>query len=253
MKKETAKKILQETETGYDTIAQKFSQTRKRFWGELEFIANYTQDGSKVLDFGCGNGRLLELLAIKNPQYFGTDVSQKLLDFAQNKYQDINTEFDSESESNSDKASKRQFIKLNPSQESLAFADNFFNAVYSIAVFHHFPSRAYRQTWTQELYRVTASEGHVVVTVWNLWQSRYFKNIWQNWKNKLLGKSELDWNDCEISFTDNSGVKIQRFHHAFTKCELKKLFKKAGFTIEKCEVIAGRNIVLVGKKEKTSF
>jgi hypothetical protein len=51
-----------------------------------------------------------------------------------------------------------------------------------------------------------------------------------------------------ISFTDNQGNKFQRFHHAFTKRELKRLFKDAGFKIERCEVIDGRNIVLIGKK-----
>lgn len=95
-----------------------------------------------------------------------------------------------------------------------------------------------------------------------IWQRKYIKNIFKNWLSKIQAISggstsireveppcaELDWNDCMISFTDNQGNKFQRFHHAFTKKELKKLFKNAGFEIEKCEIIDGRNIVLVGRK-----
>jgi 2-polyprenyl-3-methyl-5-hydroxy-6-metoxy-1,4-benzoquinol methylase len=232
MKKETAEKILNETELGYDLISNKFSQTRKHFWRGLEFISNYTHDGDKIFDFGCGNGRLLELFEKKSIQYFGADVSQKLIDYANGAYAKENV----------------TFSKLNPNQTSLAFQNGFFNTIYSIAVFHHFPSRKYRQDVALELFKKTHENGHIIVTVWYLWQQRYFKNIMQNWLAKVRGESALDWNDCEISFTDNQGIKFQRFHHAFTKRELKKLFKNAGFKIEKCEVIDGRNILLIGKK-----
>ncbi|MEI8343732.1 MAG: methyltransferase domain-containing protein [Candidatus Moraniibacteriota bacterium] len=230
MKKETAKKILQETEAGYDLISQKFSQTRKHFWRGLEFSSDYCKEDDNVLDFGCGNGRLLELLAEKSVQYYGVDVSQKLIELAKQKYPE-NT-----------------FSKINPSETRLEFEDNYFNAIFSIAVFHHFPSKKYRQEVARELYAKTKNGGRIIVTVWYLFQERYFKNILKNWFAKLQGKSQLDWNDCEISFTDNQGKKFQRFHHAFTKRELQKLFQEVGFEIEKCEIVNNRNILLVGRK-----
>ncbi|MFA6973775.1 MAG: class I SAM-dependent methyltransferase [Parcubacteria group bacterium] len=231
MQKKIINKILGETEDGYDLVADKFSQTRKHFWRGLEFIKDYVQAGDRVLDFGCGNGRLLELFVDKKIEYVGVDVSQKLLDLAKNRY-------------NSESAT---FLKIVPGQITLPFPDNYFNAVYSIAVFHHLPT-AHAARMAQELQRVTKSGGHVVVTVWNLWQRKYLKNILQNWRAKLLGKSDLDWNDCFISFKDNQGEIFPRYHHAFTRGELRKLFSAAGFGREKCEISGRRNILFVGRK-----
>lgn len=245
MKREIAEKILQETEQGYDLISDKFSQTRKHFWRGLEFIADYAKDGDKVLDFGCGNGRLLELLKDKNIDYLGVDVSEKLIDIAKAKYPD-----------------KTDNFRKISSSDSLPLPDNSFNTVFSVAVFHHFPSKKYRRDIIKELYRTTKKDGYVVITVWNLWQKKYIKNIIDNWLNKIylsfggsffIGEAGspkwLDWNDCNITFRDNQGKVFNRYHHAFSKCELKNLFKKAGFKIEKCENVGGRNIVLIAKKK----
>ncbi|MDD5464178.1 MAG: methyltransferase domain-containing protein [Candidatus Moranbacteria bacterium] len=233
MEKEIAERILNETEVGYDLISKKFSETRKHFWRGLEFIRDFCAEKDNVLDYGCGNGRLLELLDFKDINYWGLDVSEKLIEIAKEKYQNKQA---------------IAFDKINPSSTTLAFNDKFFNTIYSIAVFHHFPSKKYREDVARELYRATKDDGHIVVTVWYLWQQKYFKNILQNWVNKIKGNSTLDWNDCSISFTDNSGTRVERFHHAFTKRELKKLFEQAGFKTEKCAVVDGRNILYIGKK-----
>lgn len=240
MDNETTNKILQETETGYDLMADKFSETRKFFWRGLEFIGNYAKDGDKILDYGCGNGRLLELFLSKTRfseiprtefwEYIGADVSQKLIDIASGKYGADNIEFQKISSSG-----------------SLALPDNYFNVVYSIAVFHHFP-KEHAEKIARELFRATKLGGHIIVTVWNLWQRKYLKNILKNWMDKILGRSELNWNDCYITFKNNQDEIFQRYHHAFTKGELKRLFNQAGFKTEKCDLINGKNIIFIGKK-----
>lgn len=230
MKKELIQKILADTLFGYDFMAEKFSQTRKYFWRDLEFIKEYSKDDDKILDFGCGNGRLLEILSEKNICYYGVDVSEKLIEIAKSKYLSENT----------------SFLKLDPSQESLPFADNFFNAVYSVAVFHHFPGKEYRKQMAKELFRITKPGGYVVVTVWNLWSKKYIRNIIANWQNKLFGKSNLDWNDCQIIFKDNEGNDFKRYHHAFRNREIENLFSKAGFMTEILK--KGKNIIYIGRK-----
>jgi len=241
-----AQEIIADTARGYDLISEKFSQTRNHLWRDLEFIGSYCKKGDKVLDFGCGNGRLWEFLQKKNIDYTGLDISDKLLAKAKNQFRGPGINFQKIS-----------------GLDSLPLESDSFNAVYAIAVFHHLPGKEIRKKMAAELYRILRPEGTVVITVWNLWpasthgddcsstrggQKKYWRNIFFNWEEKLLGRSFLDWNDCYIDFQDNRGRIFPRYHHAFTKKELAGLFSQAGFSIGKCDTINGKNIVLVGSK-----
>lgn len=232
MEKNIADKILSKIEQGYDSIADKFSATRQSMWWDLEFIKDFVKTGDAVLDFGCGNGRLLEILGNKKIDYRGVDVSGRLIDLARKKYPEFS----------------ENFVKIS-GQNSLPFADNFFNAAVSLAVFHHFPSRAFREERAREIFRVLKPGGAAIVSVWNLWRKKYVAEIAKNWLQKFSGKSELDWNDCRIAFRGDEGDIFYRFHHAFTKREMSRLFQNAGFETERCETTEKGNMVFVGRKK----
>lgn len=157
------KKILFDLEAGYDKIAEKFSQTRNFFWRDFEFLEKYVEEKDYVLDFGCGNGRLAKFLENKKINYFGVDVSQNLVNIAKKKYPE------------------KIFSKINR-QDSLSFNDIFFNKIFAIAVFHHFPPEA-AFFWVKELKRVLVRGGTIVITVWNLRQEEYF-----NSRKKIMAK-----------------------------------------------------------------
>lgn len=236
MRSEIIDKILSETEIGYDQVAEKFSHTRKNFWGDLVFLADYISDGDKVLDYGCGNGRLLEILNNKKIDYVGVDISQKLIDIAKTKYPSQN----------------RSFSKI-AGQASLAFPDDFFNKIISVAVFHHFPEK-YAEVMAKELYRITKQDGQVIITVWNLWQKKRRKNIFnltaliekifQSRKYRGFG-----FGDILVPFQDNQGKVFNRYHRVYTKNSLSKIFLSAGFEIEKCFLVNKKNIILVARKK----
>jgi ubiquinone/menaquinone biosynthesis C-methylase UbiE len=230
MKKDYANEILEMSRSGYEEIARNFSQTRKVFWEELNFLGNYIKDGDEVLDIGCGNGRFLEVLNGKVFQYTGIDNSESLISYAK-KWQ----------------GDKGKFVCA--SALDLPFENKQFDAAVSFGVLHHIPSKKYRGEFLNEAHRVLKKDGLLILTVWNLWNNRITPVIKKHAVQKLLGKSKLDFKDVFLPFGKKEGV---RYLHAFTKGELKKLLQNSGFKIEDFQIISRRgkneNIVAVCKK-----
>jgi ubiquinone/menaquinone biosynthesis C-methylase UbiE len=220
MKGKEEKNILSDLETGYDLIADKFSSTRKFMWRDLEFIKDMVKPEDIILDFGCGNGRLAGFLCNGYREYIGVDISKKLIDLAKQTYS----------------SEKTKFIKINPIFDKLPFRDNYFEEVFSIAVFHHFPSKAYTQKVLKELHRVIKPKGKIFVAVWNLWQKQYLE---------YHKKSNTSWIDAQIPF--KSGEKVfRRYHHPFKMGELEEIFLGVGFKTLKTK--EGWNLLYIGGK-----
>lgn len=214
MEKEYAKYLLGKTKDDYSLIADDFSRTRSFVWEELKPLAQYIIPGEKILDLGCGNGRLLQIFKGMNIEYFGVDNSEKLIEIAKEKYPE----------------NKFQVADA----LNLPFPENFFDKIYSIAVLHHIPSEEFKLQFLKEAKRVLKPGGFLILTVWNLWQRKTaWKLLIKATILKLLGRSKLDLKDIFYPWK-NSNKKIisQRYFHLFTKRELKKIFKEIGFKIK---------------------
>ena len=209
MKKSTAQKLLQFSEEEYNTYAREFSDCRPFFWRELEHLNKFIKNRDKVLDIGCGNGRLLNLFKSVEIDYTGIDSSKKLIEIAKKNH-----------------GSERNFIHANAL--SLPFQDKTFDTVFSIAVLHHVPSKKFRTSFVTEASRVLKPKGTLVLTVWNIWQWRFFKTHIIHVIKKITGQSDLDFGDTIISFGQK---KRQRYVHAFTRRSLRQLLEKNSFTV----------------------
>lgn len=235
MDKEYAQYLIDKTKEDYNLISESFSSTRQFFWEDLRFLIDYTSSRDNVLDVGCGNGRLLEVLKNKKVNYFGVDNSQKLIEIAQKKFPEGN-------------------FKI-ADILNLPFPENYFDKVYCIAVLHHIPSAEFKLRAFTEMRKVLKPEGLLILTVWNMWQretawKEFFKGIFL----KIIGKSKLDFKDILYPWKDKKGrVIAERYFHLFTKNELKKLAKKAGFKVKKIGIskrpeMKDNNIFLVAEK-----
>jgi ubiquinone/menaquinone biosynthesis C-methylase UbiE len=207
MDKKYAEHLLNKTKEDYNLISNQFSSTRQFFWRDLEYLIHYTSSGDKVLDLGCGNGRLLGIFKERkiNIDYIGVDNSDKLVEEAKKNFPGVNFQI-------------ANALKL-------PFPENYFDKVYSIAVLHHIPSKELRSQFLKEIKRVLRPGGLLILTVWNLWRRKTAcKSFFENAFLKIIGKSKLDFKDTFYPWKSNEGKTLaQRYFHLFTRRELKKI------------------------------
>ncbi len=196
----------------YNRIATEFSSTRHYVWPEMKEFAGYAQSGWKILDLGCGNGRLLDSLAKKKINYLGIDNSEKLIEIARAKHP------------------KNKFKVMG--MEKLKLSDSSYDAVFAIASLHHIPAKELRRKSLSEANRTLKENGYLFITVWNLWQPKYRKYIWKNLSNMVFKKSKTHCGDTFIPWKDSDrNVLTERYYFAYTIHSLERDLKSAGFKI----------------------
>ncbi|MBU1167145.1 class I SAM-dependent methyltransferase [Patescibacteria group bacterium] len=227
MREKTAQKILAKTKQDYNFLSHDFSHTRVRSWPEIESFAGELKDNSKILDVGCGNGRLFKILSEKKKiQYNGLDLSKNLIEIAKDKYKD-----------HPDKPHFQAGNVMN-----LPFKDVEFDTVFAIAVLHHLPSYDYRLKAVKEMRRVLKKDGLLLMTNWNLWQAKYIVRVLKT-SLKSIFDENLDFGDVFIPWITKEVV-VKRYYHAFTLSELERLCQEAGFNIVKNELSGERKSYL---------
>jgi len=226
-----AQKIIELNQQTYDLIANNFSATRDRPWPEMQtLIKKYVKNYQNILDLGCGNGRLLELIKNYKINYLAIDSSKKLINQAL-KHLDNKTI----------KHLKAEFKYLNILNLSQLQPQKF-NIIFMFAVFNHIPSKKIRLLILQHIKKLLKPNGLLIMTNWNLWNIKYKKNIW-NYKllkhSNIKSIRHIDINSLGLGFKDiitiwQSSDKQKYeplYYRAFTKFELKKLLRQSGFKI----------------------
>ncbi len=214
MRKERALQLLAKVKQDFEEIAPFFSETRQRFWPDLTFLMDLVEEGDRILDAGCGNGRLLEGIW-REVEYVGIDSSSILIELAREKY------------------GGRKGVKfLCGDVLNLPFPDNSFDKVFAIALLHHLPSQEFRIQAVKEIKRVLKSGGLAIFTVWNLWQPKYFLYLLRSFFADFLPGFKIDFRDAFIPWKRGRS-KVFRYVHAFTLKELVKTVEKGGLRIKK--------------------
>ena len=226
MDKEYAEYLLKKTKEDYNQIAEDFSTTRDYVSEDMIMLSKYAYKGDKILDLGCGNGRLIELFEGKGIEYIGVDNSEKMIEIARARYPG------------------GKFLVI--PDLNLPFSDNSFDKVYCLAVLHHIPSDEFRLQFLNEIKRILKPGGLLILTVWNLWHLWFKPFLWLGYKRlrkyfflilkyttlKVFNKSKIDFKDIFMPWRETT----QRYVHCFTKGELKRLTKKSGFKISEIGV-----------------
>lgn len=215
MNQEQAKKILESVKRNYNEIAPGFDTTRKKeIWPQIREYAAEVKAGDYVLDAGCGNGRLLEAFKDKNIRYLGLDNSSALIRAARQNYP--SSEF---------READILDLKNIPEKE--------FDDIFCLAVLQHIPSEELRILFLKNLAAKLKPSGRLIISVWNMRRlPKYRRMIRQNYWRKLIGQYQLEARDLIFPWKDSSGLEVsERYYHAFTTRELKRLSAAAGLKV----------------------
>jgi 2-polyprenyl-3-methyl-5-hydroxy-6-metoxy-1,4-benzoquinol methylase len=221
MDKQTQQYLLGIVKRNYEEIAADFDTTRKKYlWLELIKLTAPVKDGDRILDVGCGNGRLLQAFGEKKIKYVGVDGSKELIKAAKSNYELRITNYEFKNV---------DVLELNKIPEKD------FDYIFYIAVLHHLPGDELRIKALEQVKNKINNNGKIIITVWNLWSRRKFlRLIFKFGWLKLSGRNKMDFGDILFDWKNNKGEQVsRRYYHAFTKNELKKLAVRSGFKIEK--------------------
>jgi len=227
--------IIRNVADNYNSIAKHFSDTRNRAWPEFEYFKQYIQNNQNILDWGCGNGRLLNFLKDFNINYYGVDISNKLIETAKEKHKDLI------------KNKKAYFYSTYDKNKE--FDNNFFDSVFMIASLNHLPTIDDRIKILKQIHSEMKETGKLMITVWNL------DSTWFQSKKEFEKTGD---NDYLIYWKDqNSKIQAKLYYHNFSKNELSSLLEEAGFKVSICQYFdnefiddkkQARNLVAVAEK-----
>jgi SAM-dependent methyltransferase len=240
MNTEIAKKLLEKTKKDYEKIVVGFDETRlhcPHFKADLEQLVSYAALGSKVLDVGCGNGRLFELLQDKKVDYCGFDNCAPLIERAK-------THFPA-----------AKFL-IGDALDLTFLGEERFDIVFSVAVLHHIPSRELRLQALKNINKVLNPKSLLVMTNWNLYQPKYLPLMIKYASLRAARKIILDNGDLLLPWQTKEKI-IYRYYHAFTKRELEDLLAETGFELldfyyvkngKRTNWIGGANLVTIARR-----
>ena len=213
MDKQTKKELIDIVKKNYKQIAGHYSETRKKIlWPKLKKLIDLIPDNSNILDVGCGSGKILSEFNNKKIKYLGIDSSVEMLEQAKKQYPNQN------------------FTQGNILNLGKISGLNY-DYIFCIAVIHHLPGFDLRVQALRQLKNKIKPNGKIIISVWNLWsQKKYKKLIYKFFLLKLIKKNKLDFGDILFDWKNSKReIVSKRYYHAFTKRELKKISKKAGF------------------------
>jgi len=228
MKPELIDRLNQINRTFYSTFATSFSETRESA-RELEVILPYIADGARVLDLGCGNGRVAKLVERhrRDVAYLGVDSSADLI--AKCKMQDAGRKLQGAEFLVADMVEPDWTRKLTGAP---------FGRVLLLAVLHHIPGGDVRARILRQARDLLAPQGRIVVSTWQFMDNERMRKKIVPWSVVGIDERELEVADALLNW--KRGGEGLRYCHWIGEDEMRELAARAGLNVVEMFRAGGR-------------
>jgi len=222
MQPEMVEKLLRLNQEFYATYAQSFAATRHSVQPGVQRLLPQIMQAELVLDLGCGNGNLAEVLKSESycGSYVGIDENDYFLELATAATQDV--------------ATGSYFFK----QGSLANSSwlemvNPADAICSFATLHHLPGADLHRQFFSSVSSKLSPNGRFFLSCWQVLGNQRLEKRLVSWNPIGIKDEYLDETDLLMDWRADPGkpAKLRYVHH-FSPSELRALGDSQGLVLQ---------------------
>lgn len=215
----------------YSDHALAFAERRRTLQPGAQRIVARIPSGARVLDVGCGDGKVWPALGGRAALYCGVDGSEELLQKAEARIQ--NSEIRSQtSEDNSLTSNPPIFFHADLTDPAWAnlLPPEPFTHILAFAVLHHIPGYATRLRLIRELAARLAPGGVCVMSNWQFTRRAKLREHIRPWSTLNLTAAEVEPGDYLLAW-ERKGKPGLRYVHLLDEAEAQRLAADAGLLI----------------------
>lgn len=225
----TIDKLLALNREFYAAFADQFAGSRTLADPALTRILPHIPAQAKVLDVGCGNGRLALLLDRERPgaTYVGVDAVPQLIGLARVYTANLENVVP-------------QFLIADITQLdwSLLIDPLLIDTIVCLAVLHHIPSFDLRLIVMREMRRVLAPGGTVILSTWQFLDTERMRRKIVDWSEVGMAEGDLESGDYLLDW--KRGGRGLRYCHLVDKAEVEQLAAESGLRVRETFRAGGR-------------
>ena len=218
-----AQRLAQLNRDFYEVHAEAFAETRPRQPSGVARIVSGIAPGSRVLEVGCGDGKVGRRLAARGVQYLGMDSSAAMIARARALTENWRLE-------NSQFSNSPISFAIGDLLTSDYSPEQSFDWILAFAVFHHLPSHETRVRVLRTLAAHLTFGGTLVMSNWQLTRSARLRERIVPWSELGLSDDEVEPDDYLLRW-ERGGRRGLRYVHVLAEAEARALAGEAGLSV----------------------